>query len=131
MSRENVELVQGIIDAFMRGDWAAALDGYDDDAELDQTRMPGGGTYRGRDGVRDFYADWVSSWDDFDAAPVELIEAGDDVIALIDITGTGRTSGAPVRMRAADVFTVAQGKVVRHVAYPNADEALAAMDLSE
>jgi hypothetical protein len=45
MSQENVEVVRGIVEAFMRRDCATALTGYDEAVELDQTRMPDGGVY--------------------------------------------------------------------------------------
>ena len=131
MSEENVEVVQRIVQAFMRQDWATALDGYDEAVELDQSRMPGGGVYHGHDGMNAFYARWIGSWDEFEAKPLEFIDAGDDVIAIMDISGTGKASGAAVTMRAADVYTIAGGKVVRHVAYPAASEALEAAGLSE
>jgi ketosteroid isomerase-like protein len=130
MSRENVEVVQRIIAAFMRQDWATALNGYDEAVELDQSRMPGGGVYHGHEGMRRFYARWIGSWDEFEANPVEFIDAGDEVIVILDISGTGKASGAAVAMRAADVYTVAGGKVVRQVAYPDASEALEAAGLS-
>jgi hypothetical protein len=47
MSQENVEIVRGIIEAARRGDWETAIREYDPDVILDQTRMPGGGVYRG------------------------------------------------------------------------------------
>jgi hypothetical protein len=56
MSQENVELVQRIIQAFMRQDWATALGGFDESVELHQSRMPGGGVFHGHDGMSAFYA---------------------------------------------------------------------------
>jgi hypothetical protein len=96
MSPENVMVVQRIIQAFMQRDWPTALDCYDDAVELDQTRMPGGGVYHGHDRMNAFYARWLGSWDEFEAKLVELIDAGDDVIAILDISGVGKTSGAAV-----------------------------------
>jgi ketosteroid isomerase-like protein len=49
----------------------------------------------------------------------------------MDITGTGKASGAAVTMRSADVYTLAGGKVVRHVGYPDVSLALEAAGLSE
>jgi ketosteroid isomerase-like protein len=78
-----------------------------------------------------FYARWIGSWDEFAVKPVDFIDAGDDVIAIIEIRGTGKASGAAVTMQAADVYTVAGGKVVRQVAYPDAADALEAAGLRE
>ena len=63
--------------------------------------------------------------------PVELIDCGDEVIGIQDITATGKASGATVKMRSADVFTIDGGKVVRHVGYPDASEALEAVGLGQ
>jgi ketosteroid isomerase-like protein len=126
MSQENVEIVKGLVRAFRAGEWDQALRVYDEAAELDLTRLPGGGVYRGPDGVRDFFTRWVGSWEQFEAEPLEFIDQGDVVIAVMRIRAVGRGSGAPVTMRSADVYTVADGRVVRQVGYPNADEVLEA-----
>jgi ketosteroid isomerase-like protein len=133
MSEENVETVRRIVEAFCAGEWTTTLDTYYDDAvELDQSRMPDGGVYHGRDGMREFYRRWIGSWDHFEAQPLEFIDAGDaGVIALMQIRGIGKGSGAAVTMRSADVYTVARGKVVRHVGYPDASQALEAAGLRE
>ncbi len=131
MSQEKLEVVRRIVGAFCAGDWRTALNGYDEAVELDQSRMPDGGIYHGHQGMREFYARWVGSWDHFDAHPVEFIDAGDATIVVMQISGTGKGSGASVTMRSADLYTVANGKVVRHVGYPNASQALEAAGLSE
>jgi|SRR4029078_12869045 ketosteroid isomerase-like protein len=129
MSQENVEIVRGVVRAFRAGNWEKALRSYDEMAELDLTRLPGGDVYGGRDGVRDFFTRWVGSWERFEAEPLEFIDRGDVVIAVMRIRAVGRDSGAPVTMRSADVYTVAEGRIVRHVGYPDADEALEAAGL--
>jgi ketosteroid isomerase-like protein len=131
MSQENVQAVKRIVEAFMRQDWATALNGYDDAVELDQRRMPDGGIYHGHRGMREFYARWIGSWDHFDANPVEFMDAGDGIVVIMEISGTGKASGAAVTMRSADLYRLAGGKVVRQVGYPNASRALEAAGLSE
>ena len=131
MTEENVETVRGIVQAFRAGEWEEALSGYDPEVELDLSRLPGCGVYHGPEGVRAFFTDWVRSWERFEAEPVEFIDTGDDVIAVMQISGIGKDSGAAVTMRSADVYTVAGGRVVRQVGYPNASDALKAARLSE
>jgi ketosteroid isomerase-like protein len=129
MSQENIETVKRIVEAFCAADWTTALNGYDESIELDQSRMPGGGIYHGHRGMREFYERWVRSWDHFHARPLDYIDAGDAMIVVMEIRGMGKASGAPVAMRTADVYTVAGGKVVRHVGYPDASQALEAAGL--
>ena len=131
MSQENVEIVRRIIEAAQRADWDAAMSGYDPAVVLDQSRMPGGGVYHGHDGVREFYGGWVASWEDFRIESERLIEAGDQVIDINEVSGKGKGSGVAVKMRTANVWTIERGRVVRHVGYPNAAEALKAAGLSE
>ena len=131
MSQENVEVIRRVNDAFRAGDWAVALQGYEEDAELDTTRMPGGGIAHGPEGVREFYIRWMVAWEQFQAERLDLIDAGDTVVLISRISGIGKGSGAEVTMRAADVFLLNDGKIARHVAYPDAAEALADLGLTD
>jgi ketosteroid isomerase-like protein len=131
MSEENVEVVRRIIEAFQRGDWDAVMAGYDEAVVLDQSRMPGGGIYHGHKGVRDFYVGWIGAWDDLRFELEQVLDADDLVVDINEVTGKGRSSGVPVRMRTGNLWTVEHGKVVRHVGYPVASEALEAAGLSE
>jgi ketosteroid isomerase-like protein len=131
MSEENVEVVRRVVEAAERGDWDAALAHYDQAVVLDMSRMPDGGIYHGHEGVRDFYIGWLGTWDDFRVEPERLVDAGDRIVDVNEVIAIGRGSGAPVRMRSGNVWTVENGKVVRHVGYPDASEALEAVGLSE
>ncbi len=131
MSQENVEVVRRIVEAAQRADWEEAMSGYDPAVVLDQSRMPDGGVYHGHDGVREFYGGWVSSWEDFRIESDRLIDAGDQVVDINEVSGKGKGSGATVKMRTANVWTIERGRVVRHVGYPNASEALKAAGLSD
>jgi ketosteroid isomerase-like protein len=130
MSEENVEVIRDMHEAFRAGDWDRALTVYREDAEVDMTRMPGGGIYQGPEGAREFYTRWIGAWERFEVDPLEVIDAGDTVVAILRISGTGRGSGAEVTMRAADVFQLEGGKAVRQVGYPDAAEALADLGLT-
>jgi ketosteroid isomerase-like protein len=81
--------------------------------------------------MHEFYRRWLGTRDHFDDHPVEFIDTGDAVLVIMEISGAGKGSGASVTMRTADVYTVAAGKVVRHVGYPDASEALEAAGLEE
>lgn len=131
MSKRNVEIVRQVSDAFDAGDWDSALAPYDEDAELDMTRIPAGDVYHGPEGVRQFFGRWIASWDRFEVERLDLIDAGDAVVQISRITGTGKSSRAQVQMRSADVFFMQDGLIVRHVAYPDAAEALADLGLAE
>jgi ketosteroid isomerase-like protein len=118
-------------EATQRGDWDAAIEDYDQDVILDQSRMPGGGVYRGHEGLREFYGRWFGAWEDLRIEPERVIDAGNHVVDINETTGRGRSSGVVVKMRSANVWTIARGKVVRQVGFPVASDALEAAGLSE
>jgi ketosteroid isomerase-like protein len=123
MSSENVELVKALVGASQRGDWEAALKMYDPAAELDASRIPGGSVGVGRDAIRDFFRQWFGTWDRLEIAPRQFIDAGDNVLVVIHVSGFGKGSGAQVSMELVDVMTVREGKVSRHVGYVDRAEA--------
>ena len=131
MSQENVEVAQALVAASQRGDWVAAIDNYDPAVELDIARMPDGEIHSGRDAVWDFYRRWFGTWERLTITPERFIDAGDSVVVVVRIAGVGRRSGVETSMRAADVLTLRGGRVIRHVGYPDASEALEALGLRE
>jgi ketosteroid isomerase-like protein len=131
VSRENVEALEAGMAAVQRGDWDAAMELYDPAVELDQTRMPGGARYQGRGAAWRFYSDWFGAWRDLRFEFERVIDAGDEVVVITRMSGRGRVTGAEVSIRAADVYTFRDGKIVRHAGYPDATEALNAVGLEE
>lgn len=51
MSQENVDVVRRIQDAFLRGDYEAMFELIAEEVEWDDSRFPGGGRYRGHQGM--------------------------------------------------------------------------------
>ena len=129
MSRENVEVVQGVYDAASRRDSAAVLALYDPKVELDNTRLQvvSGGVYHGHEGLRSFFRQWNEAWESVDYQVDGLVDAGgDQVVSVVTRHGRGRSSGAEVEVQVALLWTVRDGKVVRVIWFPTRDEALAA-----
>jgi ketosteroid isomerase-like protein len=129
MSQENVELVREIIAAVP--DWNEVSALLHRDARFDQTRIPDGGVYEGREACGRFFERWFGTWDEIRMTPERFIEDGDRVLALMTIEGRGKGSGVPVVIRSADLFTIRDGKIVSLVGYPDRAEALADMGLPE
>jgi ketosteroid isomerase-like protein len=96
----------------------------DDDFEWVVPGHPEGDVVRhGRDGVIDFFREWVEPWDEL-AVDWELHRAGpESVLALIDMRGRGRESGVPTEMRFGQIWTFRQGRAIRMVLYFDVDEA--------
>ena len=129
MSEENVETVRRAWQAYMRRDNEAALAFYHPEAEL---RHPlDGSLYQGLDGVRAFFSDWHAAWSELLANDVEeLIDAGNEVIAVMRIRARGRSSGVVVERREWDVWTLRDGKLWRLRIYATEADALEAAGLS-
>ena len=138
MSRENVEIVRRVYDAAARRDSAVVFSLYDPDVEWDGSRsrwaevMPGEGRWRGHEGLRSFFRRYYEMWEAFEDDVQELIDAGDQVISVVNSRGRGRASGLDVEWAGnAGVWTLREGKVVRVVWFPSRDEALEAVGLRE
>jgi ketosteroid isomerase-like protein len=126
VSEANVERVRGSYEAFNSGDIEGALQAMAPDVEW-QTYFvpgPGGGTYRGHDGVRQLWRDAQNHFGDFRNDPEEIFDAGDRVVAFVCIRGRGARSGAPVEARIAHLFSFREGAVVRVESFEDREAAL-------
>jgi ketosteroid isomerase-like protein len=128
VSQANVEVVLRGYDALNGGDVESALELVDPEIEW-QTYVvpgPGGGIYRGHDGVRELWADVRNIFADYRNDPEQIIDAGDKVVAFICIRGRGARSGAKVEARIAHVFTFRDGRILRVESFEDREEALGA-----
>jgi ketosteroid isomerase-like protein len=117
MSEQNTELIRAMLDAFVRGDYEAALDAFDPEVEGDFTHMPDGQMTHGREELRREIARWQGAWEDL-TTEIEGIEAkGENVLLLVYQSGVGKGSGAPMEMRYAQVFSIRDERIVRMKTY--------------
>jgi ketosteroid isomerase-like protein len=66
----------------------------------------------------------MESFDDFRVEPERVVERGNQLVAVVRQTGTGRSSGLQVETRLAHLWTVADGKAVRWKAIADPEAAL-------
>jgi ketosteroid isomerase-like protein len=131
VSEENVETVRRGYELLNGGDVESALEFVHPAIEW-QTYLvpgPGGGLYRGHDGVRELWRDVRNVFGGYRNDPEELIDAGDKVVAFICISGRGTLSGVEVEARIAHVFTFSDGKILRVQSFEDRAEALRAAGL--
>jgi ketosteroid isomerase-like protein len=136
MSQENVEVVRGIYDALDRRDAVAPFEVYADDIVWDfsQSRIAFLFTqpiYRGHEGVRQNWRERLSAFSEFDAEVEELMDAGDQVLAVVREREVGRASGVPVEATHLAVWTLAHGRIVRLQVFDDREQALEAVGLRE
>jgi len=138
MSQENVEIVRRVYEAAARRDASAVLALYDPEIELDASRLgvPGlaadaDGISRGYEGLKHFFREWHQAWGSIEYDFEELIDAGEQVISVVNRRGRGRASGVDVELHVALVWTLRDDRVVRVVWFPSRERALEAAGLSE
>ncbi|MFN2615894.1 MAG: nuclear transport factor 2 family protein [Thermoleophilaceae bacterium] len=134
MSRENVEVVRGMFEAWNRGDREGWLAPAHPDVEWSSAilREVEGveTTHTGRAAVRRFWDDWHRLWD-LEVEPSELRDLGDSVLLLARVRIRSRSSGAEVERAIGYVFRFEDSLVRRADAYLSPEEALEAAGLSE
>ena len=136
MSAENVEVVRRLYEQLAAGDSEGAFEVYDPEIEWDGSRVPWllelgfDPVYRGHDGVRAVLRSFFAAWESIEYCPRELVDAGDDVVALVEISARGRASGIEVAYEHPQVWTLRDGKVVRMRVFADRAEALRAVGLA-
>ncbi len=134
MSRENVETAHRAFAAFASGGWEACMGTYwDPDIvwNMTPTGIPGLGTYRGFDELRLFFEDWFSTFpfEEWEQDLLDVIDCGEQVVALTRQRGQGSTSGADVDLNYAQVIKFRDNRAVEVDIYLDAAEALEAAGL--
>jgi ketosteroid isomerase-like protein len=130
MSEENLELIRSGFAAHNSGDLDALTKVYDPDVVFETLLL---GTHRGNEAIRLIYEENQKALSGYDVVPVELIDAGDRVVAVAQVTGTGPESGIAMEDsdRFAFLFTIKDGRIVREQAFRNKEEALEAAGLQD
>jgi ketosteroid isomerase-like protein len=126
MSRENLDVVRAMYDAFNRGDTDAILELADPAVSVEDHAVIDGATYEGRDGVLRFLAFQADAFKAQSAELEELTEAGGEIVAVIRLRGEGPLSRIPLEGRFSHVWQVAGGMVRRLRVYATKQEALEA-----
>ncbi|MBA2712243.1 MAG: nuclear transport factor 2 family protein [Rubrobacteraceae bacterium] len=122
MSEENVEIVRRSLDAFVREDWSALLEGLDAEIEIDDTDIPDADDYRGHEAFFKWQTRWNESWASSRMEDIEVLAGREDyVIALFRQVVEGRGSSIELERQDAMVCKVRGGKIVR-IGYYNDQE---------
>ena len=132
MSRENVEAVRRIFEAWASGDWSIGNDYLDEHAVcVVSSDFPAFGAYFGLDGIRAYWRDFLEQWErlTFEAKRIEAV--GDTVLAHVVQHAKGRASGIEGDISYFLLFTFRGGKIVRMESVMGEGEALEAVGLSE
>jgi ketosteroid isomerase-like protein len=123
MSRENIEFVRQLYGELFSGGSAPefeerltdeALSAYLD-PEVEWIPVPGSllavDRYRGFDGVRRLWGEFVAAFDNYRVETLRVDDAGDQVAVVVQITG--RTHTVEVGDIRSSLLTIRDGRVVR------------------
>lgn len=135
MSRENVEVIRRLFDAFNRRDTARAQELWVTDGEFRPAYTGGGlvegAVYRGHEGLAEYIALQADTWESMVAIPVELRDLGNRVLVEVRLESVGRGSGVPLDGRTWNVFELHDGRVVDGRVYITKEDALEAVELRD
>jgi ketosteroid isomerase-like protein len=133
MSQENVEVVRGAFQALADGDVSIWFRLADPDirvrprpAEPDAAEE-----YRGLDGLMEYAINWYSQWDEYESEPIELLDAGEQVVVRARERGFVERTGVEVLEDFSHSFRFRDGKVVEWRMYDSHEQALEAVGLTE
>jgi ketosteroid isomerase-like protein len=134
MSRENIEIVRPIYEAFAEGTFGAHTHLFDPQVEYAHKRKEADvlvGEWHGIEAMFATIAEWMETVEDLRIEAERYIDASDSVVVFTRYTAVNRASRLPFEERFADVITLHNGRIVRWHVYRHRDEALEAVGLSE
>ena len=135
MSRENVELIRGMMSGFEGGDPeairemlpAAISEICDPEIEFVETpeRVDARNFY-GHEGVLEAFNRWLDQWEEYDGEAESFEDHGDDVFVVAREQARGH-SGVTVGSRLYLIFTLRNGKITRYREFYDEDAARTAL----
>jgi uncharacterized protein len=118
--QENTRLVQQAYKKIQTGDIQAVLNSFAEDVQWQLPEMgnvPFAGTWRGREGVSQFFNKVFEVQDVVEFEPQEYVAQGDKVVVLGRFLMRTKTTGGEFRSDWAHVWTVEGDKVTRFNEY--------------
>lgn len=133
MTRNACELARTLYDAFSRGDIATVMACLDTDIEwtlLGPSVIPYFGTYRGHEGVQQFFGKYLDALEILEFAPEEFIDAGDRAVVLGRERCVVRSTGKEYQTQWAHVYEAKNGKLKKWTEYIDTVPMYEAFELS-
>lgn len=127
MGDEAIRVVQGMWDAFNRGDGRASIEAFHPDVEWDGRNFPDGVLGRGRQVVIDHVRTWASIWKDWTVEIEELTQVTPETVIAYTRERGRSDAGVNMDERHAEAYLVRDGKIVRRVGFSDPAEALPAV----
>jgi ketosteroid isomerase-like protein len=111
----NIKIIQGVYEAFGRGDVAAVLDAVAEDvdwaAEAAGTSAPWYGVRHGKDEVVKFFEEFGTAMEVEEWTPLAFAASDADVHSVVRIRARARATGKALTMNLHHFFTMRDGKI--------------------
>jgi ketosteroid isomerase-like protein len=131
MATKGEELVRGFAEAISESDPEGALEFCDPEIEFLSVLALGGQAYHGHEGIRLYFADISSAWDEWRVEVHRVATAPDGRVAIVmTMHCRGRESGTALAERTGHIWTLRNGRLWRNEPYREAEEALRELGLS-
>lgn len=132
---ENLDLVRSIYGDWERGDYFTSTEWAHPEIEFVVVDGPNPGALRGAAALEANWREFQGAWDDYGLKAENYRQLDDErVLVMVRLSGRGKASGLEVAQtgsRAATIFTVGEGSVVKIVVYWDGDRAVADLGLEE
>jgi ketosteroid isomerase-like protein len=113
VSQENLDAVRMAYEAINSGDPSPVLEAVDEEMEFHEpASLPYGGTYRGPDGMGQFFSALADSWDGLHLEIEELLDAGDCVVIRGRLQGRSKSTGSEVDEPYLEVLRFREGRAI-------------------
>jgi ketosteroid isomerase-like protein len=126
MSRENVELVRRMYEAYLGGNVEMALAYFHPEVDVDFSVRVDTARGKGRDELARIVASWIGAWDGYMEEIDEILDLGDIVCVVATQRGRGKGSGVELANQFASLYEVRNGLITRITMFMDVDEAVAA-----
>ena len=115
-SEDSLQVVRRAWEAWEQGDMQAVFDFYDPAIEWDMSEsdVPDMGVFRGHEGVRTFFREWMAPFDHYYAHAEEFTLGSEGVLVRMKQGGRGKESGVDVEMPPLwQLYRLRAGRAVR------------------
>ena len=126
-----MENVRALADAITRGDPEAAVAVCDPAVEFLSVLAVSGHAYVGHDGIREYFDDVSSAWEEW-RVEVHRVAPAPDGRVVIEMTMhmRGKESGAALSQHTGHIWTLRDGKLLRNQPFREPEEAMRAAGIS-
>ena len=122
MGPEAEHSVRRLAEAINQRDADAAVEVCHPDVEFLSVLAVSGRAYVGHDGIREYFEDISSAWNEWRVEVHRVAAAGDGRVAiLMTMHMRGKESGAPLSQRTGHVWTLKDGKLLRNQPFRDPD----------